>query len=73
MPKTILNSKKSTIRELGKDWKDIRRVLWNGFKNVLMMKWLMVELSDLLSSVLMLNSEIPLANSKKSRSFAIKI
>lgn len=38
-----------------------------------MMKWLMVELSDLLSSVLMLNREIPLANSKKSRSFAIKI
>lgn len=38
-----------------------------------MMKWLMVELSDLLSSVLMLNREIPLANSKKYCSFAIKI
>ena len=50
----------------------LRRVLWNGFKKVLMQKWLMVELSDLLSSVLMLNSEIPLANSKKSRSFAIE-
>ena len=37
-----------------------------------MMKWLMVELSDLLLSVLMLNREIPLANSKKSRSFAIE-
>lgn len=35
--KAHVNSKKSIIRELGKDLKDIRRVLWNGFKNVLMM------------------------------------
>lgn len=38
-----------------------------------MMKWLMVELSDLLSSVLMLNREIPLAVSRKYCRFAIKI
>lgn len=33
--KAHVEFKKSIIRELGKDLKDIRRVLWNGFKNVL--------------------------------------